>query len=160
LKIRLAHTEDIPALLKILNEIIKIGGTTAFQEPLTDSEFSEYFVSGANCQCCFLCEDDRDAALGFQALSVAARLPDDWGDIATFARVSNKVKGVGSILFSSTLTFATEAKLNAINATIRADNIQGLSYYEKLGFVDYDIARAVPLKDGTPVDRISKKYVI
>jgi hypothetical protein len=46
----------------------------------------------------------------------------------------------------------------AVNATIRADNHSGLPYYEKMGFTTYKIVEAAPLKNGTPVDRICKKY--
>ena len=160
LNVRPVTPDDVPALRDILNEIINIGGTTAYQEPLTDDTFREHFLTGSHCLTCFICEDKDGQALGFQSLGTLERLPEQWGDIATFARVSNKVKGVGSVLFQSTQAFASDNSLIAINATIRADNCQGLSYYSKLGFVDYDIRKAVPLQDGTPVDRISKKYVM
>ena len=48
----------------------------------------------------------------------------------------------------------------AINATIRADNIGGLAFYSRLGFMDHGISRAVPLRNGVPVDRVSKRYVL
>ena len=50
--------------------------------------------------------------------------------------------------------------LKALNATIRADNVSGLTYYGKMGFVDYKVDKAVALKDGQLVDRISKRYVL
>ena len=46
----------------------------------------------------------------------------------------------------------------AINATIRADNAGGLAFYTKQGFVDYGVTPAVPLADGTPVDRVHKRF--
>lgn len=46
------------------------------------------------------------------------------------------------------------------NATIRADNAGGLAYYARMGFQDYAVARGVPLADGTPVDRISRRYLV
>jgi hypothetical protein len=45
-------------------------------------------------------------------------------------------------------------------STIRADNIGGLAFYSALGFEDNGIHRAVPLRDGTPIDRVSKRYVL
>ena len=45
-----------------------------------------------------------------------------------------------------------------MNAEIRADNEGGLAFYGKMGFQDQDVDRAVPLGDGTPVDRINKRY--
>ena len=82
------------------------------------------------------------------------------GDIATFDRIGSPVRGVSTTLFDATKAVAKEAGLTAINATIRADNVPGLGYYSKMGFVDYSVAKVVPLSDGTPVDRISKKYLL
>jgi hypothetical protein len=47
-----------------------------------------------------------------------------------------------------------------INATIRADNTGGLAYYAKMGFETYGITKDVPLLDGTPVDRINKRFQV
>ena len=96
----------------------------------------------------------------FQSLSRHTKLPVGWADIATFARVSPKIPGVGTSLFQKTLPYARSIYLEAINATIRADNVSGLSYYAKMGFIDYSVASAVPLNDGTPIDRISKKFKV
>ncbi|WP_420810234.1 GNAT family N-acetyltransferase [Ensifer aridi] len=71
-----------------------------------------------------------------------------------------KVPGAGTALFAATKAYARDAGFLAINATIRADNIGGLAYYSKMGFVDYKVDKAVPLKDGRPVDRISKRYLL
>ena len=97
---------------------------------------------------------------GFQALVKSFGLPVNWVDIATFARVKPKVRGVGTSLFNSTREFAKESHVNVINAKIRADNESGLSYYSKMGFVEYKTDKAIPLKDGTPVDRISMRFDI
>ncbi|MEM9148767.1 MAG: GNAT family N-acetyltransferase, partial [Pseudomonadota bacterium] len=53
---------------------------------------------------------------------------------------------------------AKNAGLIALNATIRADNRVGLAYYSRMGFQDYAVRPAVPLADGSPVDRISKRF--
>ena len=45
-----------------------------------------------------------------------------------------------------------------LNDIIRADNPSGPGYYTTMGFEDHQVARAMPLQDGTPVDRISKRY--
>jgi ribosomal protein S18 acetylase RimI-like enzyme len=65
---------------------------------------------------------------------------------------------VGSALFNVMRSAARKRGLTAINATIRADNSGGLAFYNRMGFLDYEVTRAVPLKDGTPVDRIRKRY--
>jgi hypothetical protein len=39
-----------------------------------------------------------------------------------------------------------------------ADNGPGMGYDEAMGFSDHAVARALPLRDGTPVDQISKRF--
>lgn len=68
--------------------------------------------------------------------------------------------GVATALFATTTAQARELGLSAINATIRADNVSGLAFYSKMGVEDCGIAKQLPLKDGTPVDRISKRYCL
>ena len=159
IKIRKACKKDSKQLCEILNEIIEIGGTTGFENGLSESDFESDFLHGTDCICCFLAESD-ELVLGFQSLSLHPNLPDDWADIATFARVTPKVHGVGTTLFEATLNFARLQNIHSINATIRADNKSGLSYYSKMGFRDYSIARGILLQDGTPVDRISKQFTV
>ena len=158
LRIRPAGPDDAGPLRQILNEIIAIGGTTAFETPLSPGEFDDYFLRGADCLSCLMAETRAREALGFQSLARKAGLPDGWADIATFTRREPRTPGVGAALFEATKTTARELGLLAINATIRADNYAGIPFYEKMGFQTWSLARGVPLKDGTPVDRVSKVY--
>jgi hypothetical protein len=161
LRIRPAVSRDVAPLCEILNVIIGIGGTTAYETPMTHAAFSRIFIDGENCLTCLVAEDARSAMpLGFQALSHYPGLPDGWADIGTFARVRPKVPGVGTVLFEHTKAKAAELGLIAINAVIRADNTGGLAYYEKMGFETYKVHEGVPLQDGTPVDRIFKRYLV
>lgn len=159
-QIRQTTTGDAPALCRILNEIIAIGGTTAMETPLSVTEFDEVFLTGRECIVCFLAESLQGEALGFQSLTRNSKLPDAWADIATFTRREPRTPGVGAALFKRTVEFARHAGLIAINATIRADNHSGIPYYEKMGFNTYSITGGVPLKSGAPVDRTSKQYVL
>ena len=158
--VREAISSDSEAMRALLNEIVDIGGSTAIEFPLSAAAFNSSFLFGSHFICCYVAENESGQALGFQSLTRHPDLPADWGDIATFARANPKVPGVGTALFQKTLAHAQRIGLEAINATIRADNVSGLSYYAKMGFVDYSVERAVPLSDGTPVDRISKKRTI
>ena len=65
---------------------------------------------------------------------------------------------IGSALFAATCAEARRLGLTGINATIRADNSGGLAFYSRQGFRDHSVRAAVPLKDGTPVDRVSKRF--
>jgi putative intracellular protease/amidase len=66
----------------------------------------------------------------------------------------------GTALFARSKIWAGERDVVAINAAIRADNQSGLAYYEKMGFRNYQIVKGVPLRDGTPVDRIFKCHAM
>lgn len=155
-KIRPATPDDAAELADLINEIIAIGGTTAWETNFTAETFADHYIAGEGCLTCFVAQADR--LYGFQALSRNTELPPGWGDIGSFARVQPKLPGVGAALFAATKIKARELGLVAINAQIRADNKPGLGFYSKMGFVDYGVKKDVPLKDGTPVDRILKRY--
>jgi len=157
--IRDADPGDAAELTELLNAIIFKGGTTALEEPFTPERLAEAYLTGPNVLCCFVAVERRTGRLeGFQTLGRYPDLPDDVGDIGTFARIDGKQRGVGSALFTATAERARQLGLSAINATIRADNIGGLTFYGKMGFVDYSVARAVPLKNGRRVDRVSRRF--
>jgi hypothetical protein len=158
--VREAIKSDGRALRVLLNEIIHIGGTTAIELPMLDSEFKDYFLCGPNFIHCYVATSKSTGILGFQSLTRHPKLADGWADIATFAKIKPKTPGVGTALFNRTILYARRVGLGIINATIRADNISGLSYYSKMGFVDYFVDSAVPLSNGTLVDRVSKKFEV
>ncbi len=160
LAIRAARPDDVLALNQLLNEIIYAGGSTAIETPLNPSTFTDYFLNGPDHLCCFVAEDEDGMLWGFQVLERLEKLPETCVDIATFARLQPKKRGVGTALFAETTAFAQAQGVESINATIRADNTSGLSYYTKMGFVDHAITKAVPLLDGTLVDRVSKRLSI
>jgi len=159
-RVRPVQGADAPTLAALLNEIIARGGTTALEQPFTPAELAEAMLTGPDVYCCFVAEDSTGDLVGFQALTRWGHLPDGVGDIGTFTRVGYVQRGTGSRLFEATRRGAQEIGLTAINATIRADNSGGLAFYGRLGFTDDGISRAVPLADGTPVDRISKRLAL
>jgi len=158
LSVRETRPEDTAALSAILNQIIGIGGTTALETALSAAEFREGFVDGPHVLSSLLAETPSGEALGFQALLHNPALPEGWADIATFTRREPRTPGVGTALFERTKAAGRALGLIAINATIRADNQSGLPFYDKMGFVTYDRLMGVTLKDGTPVDRMHKRY--
>jgi L-amino acid N-acyltransferase YncA len=158
--VRSAMVSDAPALCALLNQIIERGGTTAFQGILTTADFTAMYLENPQTVSCYVACLDDGRRVGFQHVDSNPELPSNWGDIATFAKIDSPIRGIGSALFQTTLVAMKKAGITAINATIRADNRSGLGYYSKMGFVDYAINKTVPLIDGTPVDRISKKHLI
>jgi L-amino acid N-acyltransferase YncA len=155
--IRKAAPLDAAELADLLNAIIRAGGTTALETELTADGFDDWFISGQYALACHVAEADG-TLFGFQSLSLYGDPPPGWADIATFARMAPRLKGVGTALFPATRKAAQDLGLRAINATIRADNVSGLAYYEKMGFETYHRVKQVPLSDGTPVDRLKKRY--
>jgi len=159
LHVRPATAAAAEAMRQLLNATIAIGGSTALETPFSAEAFSAYFLAGPDLLSCLVAEDrETGRVLGFQSISRAKHLPEDVGDIGTFADTKAARPGVGSALFPQTRAKARDLGLSAINATIRADNVSGLAYYEKMGFRTHSVAERVPLADGTPVDRISKRY--
>jgi len=162
--VRPVQEGDLPDLCDILNEIIEIGGSTAYEGVFDCSRFSETFVSGDTCIVCLVALVDG-RPMGFQTLALYPTLPEGWADIGTFARVTGKVKGIGSALFRHMQQHlrnndSLSKSFTCLNASIRSDNQQGLSFYTKMGFEDYAIDKAVTFENDKPIDRISKKYVL
>jgi L-amino acid N-acyltransferase YncA len=160
MNVRPVQHSDASALARLLNAIIARGGTTALEEPFSAAGLAHAMLTGPNVICCFVAVDQAGAVIGFQSLTRSDHLPDDVGDIGTFVRVGLAQKGTGSLLFAATRKAAVEQKLAAINATIRADNVGGLAFYTRQDFQDHSTDRGVPVRDGTPVDRVSKRYML
>jgi L-amino acid N-acyltransferase YncA len=158
LTVRPVTNADAPALAELLNAIIARGGTTALQEPFTAQRLADAYLTGPAVICCFVAEDAAGELHGFQTLGRYPGLPDDVGDIGTFTRVGGVQRGVGTALFAATRAEAARQGLVALNATIRADNSGGLAFYARMGFTDHSRTPAVPLTDGTPVDRVHKRF--
>jgi L-amino acid N-acyltransferase YncA len=152
---------DAAALADLLNAIIAQGGTTALEKPYTADALAEAYLVGPDVHCCFVAVDPGTGRIeGFQTLGRNPALPAGVGDIGTFSRLNGTQRGVGRALFAATRDRARALGLSAINATIRADNAGGLAFYSSLGFADRDRIVGVPLKDGTPIDRIVKRYAL
>ena len=160
LAIRPAVAVDAEAMGVLLNEIIRIGGTTAITSELSADEIREWFISGANVVSCFVAIDAGGEILGFQSLSRYGDLPEGWVDIATFASRSRQKSGVGSALFAHTRAAATQRGFTTINASIRVDNTGGLAYYGKMGFVTYRVEDGDPRSQGRTFNRVHKRYDI
>ena len=160
---RPAMPNDAAALADILNEIIRSGGTTAHQSEFTPDRLARHYIEREGIISCTVAELNGEVA-GFQALmwpdEEGQPFPDGWAIIATFVDEKAAGNGVGRTLFKGTQVAAASEGVKTIDATIRADNAGGLAYYNSLGFADYDVLRAIPLRDGRKIDRIRKRLDI
>ncbi|MGP1253234.1 MAG: N-acetyltransferase family protein [Kiloniellales bacterium] len=127
----------------LLNRIIETGGTTAFRSPFTEDRMIRDFIEpplGIRCSVAA----SGDDVLGFQALEWSDPnwtgpnpLPADWAFIASYVAQGAQGQGVGRRLFAATLAAARAAKVVAIDANIRKENLVGQAFYGSLGFIDY-----------------------
>lgn len=161
LTVRPATRADAAAMAELINTIIAIGGTTAYEDPFDAASIDAAYIALPQLVSCFVAEADGEI-VGFQGLMRSFDpddpLPDGWATIGTFARVGAVRSGIGGALFAKTLAAARAAGVSVIDATIRADNTGGLAFYARQGFVDYDRLVGVPLKSGAPVDRVRKRF--
>ncbi len=143
IEIRAAWQSDAGQMADLINRIISIGGSTAYRTQFDTDKIVSEFISPELSICCHVAVD-AGRVCGFQALLWADpswhgedRLPSDWAVIATYVDPETHGKGIGRALFSSTDAAARAADVVAIDATIRKENAGGLSYYARMGFVDY-----------------------
>ncbi len=158
--VRSMMPEDVATACGILNDIIEAGGTTALEIPFSEAQFAQSYLNGPDNLCAHVALDAQGDVAGFQWLGTYDELPEDCADIATFTRRNPVLRGAGRALFDETRIVAKSLGFHQINATIRADNLLGLSYYDKMGFQDFSVAYGVPLRDGRPVNRISKRFTL
>ncbi len=154
--VRKAHPNDAPELVRILNAVIAIGGTTAYQTP-RDASYFQPFIAASDPKIFIHVAEAEDRLQGMQWMEPLDPPQTHIGGIATFARPGTAQKGIGTALFKATKQASQAAGYSELYAKIRADNAGGLAYYEKMGFRDHHVDTAVPLTDGTPVDRITKR---
>ena len=155
--VRRALASDATQMCDILNAVIKIGGTTAFEKLVDPTFFASRDLLSDSIEAFSHLVEVEDTVQGYQWISP---YESQLCQIATFARPGTTQRGMGSLLFPQTCETARLAGYTEIDATIRIDNVGGLRYYEKMGFIDHGITRDVPLSDGTLVDRVHKRYFL
>lgn len=155
---RRAIALDAPDMARLLNEIIEQGGTTALTRPVTGRDIADWMGSDAERSAWNVAVDGHENIVGFQWIAPHEKLPAEACDIASFVQIGRTGLGIGSALFSATAKAAKDVGYVWINATIRADNTGGLTYYQSRGFRDWHIDENVALGDGSRVNKISKRY--
>ncbi len=154
--VRAAAMRDARQMTDILNEVIAIGGTTAYEDPLSPSYF-EKLITSDDPKVFLHVVETEDGIQGLQWVEPFDPPDAHIGGIATFAKPGTAKKGIGTALFETTHKASMIAAYKVLSAKIRADNTGGLAYYGKMGFTDHSILEGEPLKDGTPIDRIIKR---
>lgn len=151
--VRDARAEDAPGMADILNRIIAIGGTTAHETPKTVEAVRAGYITGPEVLSSVVAED-AGQLIGWQSV-------EHWqgeAHIGTFVRPGIQAKGVGIALFAWTRALIAARGVTVIIASIRADNVPGLAYYARIGFVDVAHEPDYALKDGRVVGRIHRRF--
>lgn len=156
--VRRALPLDTGSMARLLNSIIERGGTTALTRPVTSADIHDRMTAHSARSAWHVALDDQEHVVGFQWIAPHAKLPDTAADIATYVEIGRAGLGIGSALFTATAQAAKALGYTWINATIRADNDGGLTYYQSRGFRDWAYDQAVTLDSGLIVDKISKRY--
>ena len=65
LTVRAAFDADIEGMRTLLNEIIRVGGTTAITSELSPDEMREWFISGEAVVACFVAVDSDGTIVVF-----------------------------------------------------------------------------------------------
>lgn len=160
INVRRAMPLDTGSMARLLNEIIKIGGTTALVRPVTGEDIADWMESSDERAAWHVALDSSEQVVGFQWIDASDQLPPEAAEIATFVQVGQTGLGIGSALFKATAKAAKALGYVWIRANIRADNEGGLTYYQSRGFRDYGVIEGYQLSDGTLVDKRLKRYEI
>jgi L-amino acid N-acyltransferase YncA len=158
IQIRPAMPLDAGSMARLLNDIIDRGGTTALTWPVDAQDLRAWMAADPGHCAWHVAVDDAEQVVGFQWIAPHPDLPPEAVDIATFVRIGQTGIGIGSALFAATAKAAKSLGYIWINATIRADNDGGLTYYQSRGFRDWHFDQGVRLDSGLIVDKISKRY--
>ena len=160
INVRPAMPLDASSMARLLNEIIRIGGTTALVRPVTGEDITDWMSSSPDYSEWHVALDPTEQIVGFQWIDASDQLPPEAAEIATFVQVGQTGLGIGSALFSATAKAAKSLGYVWIRANIRADNEGGLTYYQSRGFRDYGVIEGYQLANGTRVDKRLKRYDI
>ena len=146
---------DAATCTDIVNFIIRQGGTTAYEEEYSVEDFDAHYREEA--EVCLVAETGGKV-VGFQGMF-------DVGDgvisIGSFADQANPKRGVGRALIEGSIAEAKKRGFKSIIAKITSDNMLGLAYYSRMGFInDHIIPNDHTRNDGTRVDRIVKRLTL
>ncbi|MGV8954851.1 MAG: GNAT family N-acetyltransferase [Cypionkella sp.] len=151
--VRAATLHDAAAMAVVLNRIIEIGGTTAHLTPKSAQDIAAQYIDGEATLTCVVAEVEG-AIIGWQAIGWWQGV----GHIGSFVSPDTQAKGTGAALFALTCELARGTGLREIYADIRADNVPGLAYYARIGFVDIGSDADFALTDGRVVGRVQRRF--
>ncbi|MHC4993401.1 MAG: GNAT family N-acetyltransferase [Planctomycetota bacterium] len=156
--IRPASIEDAASMVDVLNAIIRAGAYTIMDEPVTVAdqvEFVRGFPAAGVFNVAACAGSGRVLALqDVQPLTSGVPALRHVGEISTFVALDQRRRGIGRCLTDVTIRDAHALGFRKLRATIRADNLDALSFYRSRGFETIGTARRHALVRGTYVDEV------
>ncbi len=138
LLIREVRLDDAEAIARILNTIIEAGAYTVFDTPLTAEAEREYIANFPQCGVFYVAESRPDRKIvGFQSMEPFATFTRAFDHVAvpgTYVDLAYRGQGVGTRLSEVTFEAARRKGYEKMFTYVRADNLESLAFYLKLGF--------------------------
>jgi L-amino acid N-acyltransferase YncA len=134
--IRPATLADAPAIIEVLNPIIRLGDLTAMDQPLSvEAQVAWMRAFPPNGVFLVAACIDTGRVLGLQDASpLPSGAPSLTAEVSTFVALNAQRLGIGRALTRATLLAAATLGLRTLTATIRADNPLALAFYQSQGF--------------------------
>lgn len=138
LLIREVQLNDAEAIARILNQIIEAGAYTVFDTPLTVEAEREYIANFPQRGVFYVAEARQDQrVIGFQSMEPFATYTRAFDHVAvpgTYVDLAYRGQGVGTRLSGVTFEAARRKGYEKMFTYVRADNLESLAFYLKLGF--------------------------
>lgn len=153
--IRSAAPEDDEAIAAVLNAVIAVGGTTAHEVPKSPAKVRSEYIDGPDVLSSVVAEAGA-RVVGWQSVK-------HWqGDahIGSFVHPGLQAKGAGVRMFALTCQILRAKGVREIVASIRADNVPGLAYCARIGFVDFAHDPDFTLSAGQKVGRFHRRFTL
>lgn len=142
-------------MTEVLNAVIALGGTTAQELPKSPSDVRREYVDGPEVLSSVAAEVE-DRVIGWQSVE----LWQGEAHIGSFVQPDFQAKGAGVRMFALTCEILRARGVGEILASIRADNVPGLAYYTRIGFVDFARDPDFALSDGRRVGRVHRRFTL
>ena len=156
--VREATVQDAGQMAELLSQIIAVGGTTAFLNPVSAKDIEHWITKDNGTASWHVAVDENGRILGQQSAEPHPKLPVGAADIASYVRIGVTGQRIGSRLFEATTAKARSLGYKWLNASIRSDNDSGLRYYSKMGFKDWKVDPDAQLSNGQVCGKNHKRF--
>ena len=157
LLIRRVQEQDAAAILELLNPIIQAEIYTVMDEQFTvedQTDFIRSFPEHGVYHIALAAEHQK--VLGIQDVMPisSSKTFKHVGEISTFVALTSHNQGIGQHLSQATFKTARALGYLKLRATVRADNLQALAFYQSQGFEQIGTARQHVFLNGRYIDEI------